>query len=105
MPYFGPSAGAVSPSPITTAVTDSQMVRRLQNDVNSLPPFPGGPISCPDDDGSYYRLDFAYADGRIRGFTLEATGCRGLRLGPAKSPDAIALNNVDVYEALASLRH
>jgi hypothetical protein len=61
--------------------SDPEMVSKLVHDLNALPAFPDGVISCPIDDGSHFVLEFAYADGTRASVTVEATGCSGVYIG------------------------
>jgi len=60
------------------AATDLDAVRRLQQEANSLPRFPGETIFCPFDEGSHYRVEFVYANGAGLTLFAEIRGCRGV---------------------------
>jgi hypothetical protein len=78
---YGPTAG-FPPLPPEKVITNTyaSTVARLVRDVNSLPAFPPGTISCPFDDGSYYQVEFSYADGGSRTLHVERRGCQGVGL-------------------------
>ena len=62
-------------------INDSYVIGELAHLLNALPPFPGGIFSCPFDDGSYFVLDFTYADASSTALKVEARGCGGVFVG------------------------
>jgi hypothetical protein len=65
----------------TATVNDPARLGPLIREIDSLPAFPGGGsggMNCPNDDGSYYRLDFTVPGSRDVVVYLRRTGCREL---------------------------
>jgi hypothetical protein len=65
----------------TIAITDQGQTAKLAAAADALPAFPAATMSCPMDDGSYYRLTFAYSDGPPVTLFAQRTGCQGVGLG------------------------
>ena len=60
--------------------TEAQAVR-LAHDIDQLPSWPGGPMSCPSDDGAAVELVFAYRGHRYEQVVVQLSGCAGVAGG------------------------
>lgn len=84
-PNTSESLGASRIPERVMTVTDAKEVAKLASDANSLPAFPKGGFSCPNSDGSYYQVRFAFATGDRRTLFVERNGCEGV--GFDEQPD------------------
>ena len=79
---YGPntpgSLGASRNPDRVMTITDTKEVAKLASDANSLPPFPKGGFACPNSDGSYYQVRFAFKNGDLRTLFVDRTGCQGV---------------------------
>lgn len=65
-------------------VTNSAQVRRLLDAARALRRVPDGAVfSCPIDFGTKYHLTFTAHDSAPVEMTMDASGCRLLRVGPS----------------------
>jgi hypothetical protein len=75
----GPELPQVAPLEKTTvSVTDAATLAKLAADANRLPAFPSGTMLCPMDDGSYYRVSFAFPGGGRDVLYAQRRGCQGV---------------------------
>lgn len=84
-------------------IKEAAVTRGLIRDLNALPAFPAGGMSCPMDDGSYFRIIFAYVDGTHAAVKLEATGCTELYLEESAQPVAWAATSRGALYTLEGL--
>ena len=75
--------------PFHAAVSDPA-VAKLYADISALPPFPAGPMNCPNDMGIRYHLDFYAGASLALAADYQPTGCVSVRLrdGTVKSDPA-----------------
>ncbi len=84
-------------------ITDPIALRNLATELDSLPPFPQGTISCPLDDGSYYSVQLDYLAGGITLLNINARGCQGVYVDGSAQAGAWALpGTVDIFKVFAS---
>jgi hypothetical protein len=69
---------------VDQTIDDQNTVRRLQADIDRLPPFPAGAISCPIDFGTSYKLVFMDAGLPTETAVVSAQGCQGVTLGDGR---------------------
>jgi hypothetical protein len=70
--------------PIDRTITDTGTVARLRSDIEGLPTFPAGTISCPIDFGTSYTLVFNDPDQPALRAVVSALGCRGVTLSDGR---------------------
>lgn len=74
-------------------ITNQQVVQRLYNVMQALPPFtisnPPGWLSCPHGTDVTYQLDFLHEHSLIREVMYSLSGCPTLRIGKndVRTPD------------------
>lgn len=66
--------------PFQATSYDAAAARSLAHTVETLPAFPSGPISCPNDIGESYTLTFLSGSSVVMTATVNATGCQGLNI-------------------------
>jgi hypothetical protein len=71
--------------PLAVTITDPATAARLLDDINALPPFPAGTVSCPIDFGTSYTLTFRFAPPPQLTAVISAQGCRGVQLSDRRS--------------------
>lgn len=84
-------------------ISDPAVVNKLVHDLNALPAFPDALMFCPLDDGSYFALEFAYADGTSTGVKVEAAGCGGVYIGGSSHAAAWTATTPAFDDALKGL--
>ncbi|MHB8599525.1 MAG: hypothetical protein ACYDER_22265 [Ktedonobacteraceae bacterium] len=63
-------------------ITDQQVVQRLYNAMQALPHWDlSGPVSCPNDAGLEYQLDFFQEHTFIQEVVFDPEGCSTVRIG------------------------
>jgi hypothetical protein len=89
-----PALGATAPAlhvtrtgwrlpPLDVTVTDPAQVRRLFDAALALRQVPAGEYSCPADFGTRYHLTFTAHDSPPTAMTMDASGCRFIRVEPS----------------------
>jgi hypothetical protein len=66
--------------PFSRIIADQSIVEALYADVAALPPFPTGPLPCPNDFGIDYHLDFYAGSETVLAAEYRPSGCASLRL-------------------------
>jgi hypothetical protein len=84
-------------------ISDPAVVSKLVHDLNALPAFPDALMFCPLDDGSYFALELAYADGTSTGVKVEAAGCGGVYIGGSSHAAAWTATTPAFDESLKGL--
>lgn len=59
-------------------VKNKEIVRGVYDKLLDLPPFPGGPINCPADNGVQYELAFRHGGESLASAAVNATGCQNV---------------------------
>jgi hypothetical protein len=70
--------------PLAQTITDTEAVTRLRADIEGLPTFPAGTISCPADAGTSYTLLFNDPGQSALRAVVSAQGCRGVTLSDGR---------------------
>lgn len=65
---------------IDQTITDPATVARLQADIDRLPPFPSGVLSCPIDFDTSYTLIFSIPDQPVLTAVISVKGCKRVTL-------------------------
>ncbi len=87
--------------PFSKTIADRSLVEKLYADISALPPFPAGPLNCPNDLGIRYHLDFYSGTASLLAADYEPTGCASVKLsdGTVKSA-ATGSFGADLRQAL-----
>lgn len=84
------------------SITDTQSVQRLYNAVQTLPRFtphsPPIPMSCPNDLGLEYVVDFFQDSHLIQEITIDSGGCEFVKIG---SKDIRRYSDTQFWQILA----
>jgi len=70
---------------IDQTITNRDVAATLAGDIEGLPAFPPGFISCPVDFGTRYILTFSTVTGQIWSARVSAQGCRGVKLSDGRT--------------------
>jgi hypothetical protein len=81
-------------------INDPSTIDRLEADINRLPPFPAGAISCPVDFGTTYKLVFKADGAPTETAVISVLGCRGVILGDGRA--LWALSSPSLFADLGS---
>jgi len=84
-------------------ITDTTAISRLVRELNALPVFPDGIVSCGVHDGAYFALVFTYADGSTAALKVEDSGCGRVYLGGSLQPVAWILTSPEVIDTFKGL--
>jgi hypothetical protein len=84
-------------------IKDAAVINKLVQQLNALPAPPGGFMSCPSDDGSYFALTFAYASLDSTPVKVDAGGCGHVYVGGATTPAAWTLASPALRTSLQAL--
>lgn len=88
----------------SASTQDKTTVASVDSMINELPPAPGGPMHCPMDDGSYYLLDFGYANDSHLQCKIQRTGCRIVSFTATNRGARWAAAAARLYKRLESLK-
>lgn len=66
--------------PLDQTVTDPAKAAALYAALQTLPPFPSGPILCPHETGVAYHLTFSRGQTLMAWAIVDAGGCEGVDL-------------------------
>lgn len=86
--------------PLDQTITDAATVVRLWADIEGLPTFPAGTISCPIDFGTSYTLTFNDPGQPALMAVISALGCRPVKLSDGRV--LWALDSPSLYSDLGS---
>ncbi len=81
---------------VDQTIDDPSTINRLQADIDQLPPFPSGTMSCPIDFGTSYNLVFTGAGLTTETAVISAQGCRAVKLSDGRvlwASDSTSLYN------------
>lgn len=84
-------------------ITDVTAISRLVHELNALPVFPNGIVSCADYVGAYFGLVFRYADGSKIGVRVETGGCGRVYLSGSLQPVAWILTSPQLIDTFKGL--
>lgn len=75
--------------PLAQTITDRAIAGGLASDIESLPVFPSGIVSCPVDFGTSYTLAFSTAGGGAWSAVISVLGCRRVKLSDGRVLSAL----------------
>jgi hypothetical protein len=84
-------------------ITEVTAIRKLVHQLNTLPQFPAGIVSCAISDGAYYALVFTYSGGISIAVRVEAGGCGRVYVGSSSQPVAWTLTSPAVVDTFKDL--
>ena len=90
-------------APLAVTITDPATVGRLLDDIDKLPQFPAGALSCPIDFGTSYTLAFGADAVPQLTAVISAQGCRGVRMSDRRS--LWASNSPSLFADLGAVLH
>lgn len=78
-----------SMKPLNVTISNSNMARKLYNDIRALKPFPNGSMSCPADFGVNYTLKFKNGSRNVLTANADPNGCREVHVSTGKNVWAV----------------
>ena len=92
-----PSDGRLESSVL---ISESTMISNLLHQLEELPVFPLGVVSCASSDNGYFALVFTYIGGSGTQVKIEAGGCGRVYIGGSSQPAAWILTSPGILNTL-----
>ena len=83
-------------------ISNSNALRGLAMQLDSLPPVPRGTINCPFDDGSHYLIELDYAVRGNVSLKIDARGCQNVHLDGSQKA-IVSASGSTIFVTLTSL--